>query len=565
MGLRLFVIAVLLAGCGSSIRRPETTQLSLTGTVTNGGFDTLMDPLSGVRVALVGDDGSVLASNLSSSTGGYRLLVPLSAPRHVALRASRDGFATVTRGLTVSPSTELTLSFALSPLNRLECVDTGCTVGLGDLAWLAAPPTASGSVATFDPAEPPVVLEPHPPGDLLAIAAVSLDAGTDADPGFLALRIPREKWSLVGDSATHSGAVEVDVLTLPDVGGAWVSAGRAQVFSEAGLPLTESELSLLEAGTWSGGAVAHVPFVGQGLVAVAGTPGPRGCLSGTLDADGQPGAGVVVMADLSEPTSAGSDGLFCTSFPFGETLTRVEYAGLPYVFTNLPAPVGPGTCGSGCAKAGTVTLAGDALEATKPCQFTGVVVDAAGAPVKGLVVEAFDDSLVNSAWTTLCGAQGEHCTLSTTTDDLGHFAVNLAALNQVHLRAKGSRSTVGDDATVRGAWRLPSCPTSAVTVSLTGGHHALSVQPTFTGTTLTWSPARDASHVVVARGATVLWELVSNRGLTPPLTFGTVPANAVEVVRASSSPAAGDVATVTLEGTGQDGAQYEGEGQATHP
>ena len=114
--MRCFVIGCLLTltACPPGLRKPESAQLVLTGTVSAGGFsrrgEALPDARLTLRHALTGDE---LATNTTSVAGGYRLAVTVTQGTRVVLITEATGFAPFAKALTVGPFTELTTSFSL--------------------------------------------------------------------------------------------------------------------------------------------------------------------------------------------------------------------------------------------------------------------------------------------------------------------------------------------------------------------------------------------------------------------------------------------------------------------
>ncbi len=150
--MRRFAFACFLAltACPPTIRRPESAQLVLTGTVYAGGFSRRGEPLPDVALSLRrADTGEELVANTTSSAGGYRLAVTVTAGTRVVLVARLASFAPFAKAFVVGSFTEVTQSFSLEPMTGLECVDTVCSAPALDLEWLAPPQGALGTAAGF--------------------------------------------------------------------------------------------------------------------------------------------------------------------------------------------------------------------------------------------------------------------------------------------------------------------------------------------------------------------------------------------------------------------------------
>lgn len=564
---------MLLLACPSGFRKPGSSQLVVSGTIYVGGFERRGDPLEGAEVAIRrAGTGEVLASNVTSSTGGYRLSTTIEPGSHVLLVAGAPGHAPHVRALEAAPYTELTLSFSLEPLDELECTDQSCSAPASDLGWSTPPPMASGQAQAFDLAnEPPLLVDvgaARP--EVLALAYVLLDGGPAEDGGVpgdfgaLRLRVPYAAWKSLVDAVPDSGLVEVPLWRFDVDAGAWQPLDAGVLVSEGGLELPESALGALQRGELAGGAIATAPFVGSGFVAVTGAPQPLGCIEGQLVAEGEKAKGASVFVARSEAASVGVDGRFCAAAPTGSepVLARAQYAGLLYTMDALPRPASASTCGSGCAQAGTLTLKGDGLVAAKSCTFTGRVVDTQGQPVPEAQVVAFDDSVAGNTFNAFCGRLGTRCAIAAASDADGGFSLTAPILTSLYVGASANLQSARRE----GAVRVAGCPADGLVLKLVRGRELVDVTVSYSGSSIAWTPPRAAARITVqdAMGAP-LWEIASPGGMLPPVTFGQLPAGALEVTAASGTPAAGDVATVELEGTGRDGVQYGGSGSATRP
>ena len=118
----------------------------------------------------------------------------------------------------------------------------------------------------------------------------------------------------------------------------------------------------------------------------------------------------------------------------------------------------------------------------------------------------------------------------------------------------------------RGGQRFASCPNEPLTLRLLRGEDRLEVTATFLGSSITWLPPRAAARVTVLDGAGLpKWEVVAPGGMTPPLTFGVVPADATQTLAPVSPPASGDSVVIELDGMGRDGVVYLGVGTGLRP
>lgn len=559
---------LLLTACPPSIRRPESSQLVLTGTAYAGGYSRRGEPLPDVKLSLRrADTGEELTANTTSSAGGYRMAVTVTQGTRVVLVAQLDTFAPFARAFTVGPFTELTTSFSLEPVTALDCVDTSCTAPGQDVEWSAPPQGAAGTVTSFElDLEPPVQVDvetSRPP--VLAAAFVHLSGAAE---GTLAVRVPLTRWSGLGDATPGTGFLEVAAATFDPSTGTWTRLAPVPLHSEAGLPIPESALPLLQRAEYAGGAVAQFPFVNDRFLAVLGVREPEGCVQGTLVAEGKPARGATVMLPSAEPISADETGAFCAPAAINETLLQAsgQYAGLPYSLGALPRPIAAGRCGGECKQVGPVSVLPDALQLPALCKFSGKVLDAQGNAVTNAEVVAFDDSAAGNAVAAFCGKLGTRCSLAAPSGADGSFTLNVPLLSSVYFGARVSNSTASGDVQRHGGQRFSSCPNEPLTLKLLRGEDRVEVTATFVGSAITWLPPRAAARVTVLDGAGLpKWEVVAPGGMTPALTFGVTPADATQTLAPVGTPVSGDSVVVELDGMGRDGVLYLGVGSGVRP
>lgn len=572
----LAVAALALTACPEGIRRPQSTQLAMTGTVFVGGLERAGDPLPQATVALVdAATGARVATNETSDTGGYRLTANAAEGTRLVFLVTADGYAPAARAFTAVPFMELTVSLSLEPLSALECVEGSCAAELEDAWWREPPVEASGRVHAVDLStrRPVRVDVDEAPSALLALAFVALDAGAGEDGGApeslgaLALRVPVGAWGALEDAVPDSGVLEARLAWFDVDAGAWRALDAGVLTSESGWPLPESALAAVRRVEHSGGVVVQAPFVSHGAVAVLGQPEALGCVEGTLEAAGSPALGALVLSGDREGVASAAGGFCVAAVPGAATVeAKALYAGLSYTLPPLPRPTAPGRCGGGCAQAGTVAFAGDSLATTRLCEVTGRVVDGQGAPLPQAQVVLFDDTVLGTTFNTFCGKLGTRCALAASSGDDGAFTLKAPLASRLLLAAGATVEPDGGEARRDGALVLTDCPTEPVTLKLTHGVQQLEVTATYDGASLSWSPPRAAARLTVtdAQG-TPKWDLASPVGFTPPVTLGQLPPGAVELTPLSGAAVSGDQATVELLGTGRDGLQYQGAASVTRP
>lgn len=545
----LVLLSTLALACTPPLRKPESSQLVVTGTLFTGGFAARGQPIADATVTLRrASTGEALATSTTSSAGGYRVAATVPAKARVAVGVEKAGFVPTVQALSGGPYVELSQSLTLHPVTTLECIDTSCGATRVDVEWLAPPSSATAEAATFDvDLESPVRVDS--PTSPLALAWVRLSGGTE---GALALRIAPSQWKRLVDAVPGNGTLEVATATFDAEALTWTPGAPAPVFTESGVAVPEAALPALTRQEYAGGAVARLPVITSGFIAVTGDAPALGCLTGVARIDEKAAEGVALLASV-EPQSTDAAGSFCVAAPLGteRSFVRTQYAGLPYAVLSLPPPTVAGTCGGACVDIGTVTLTSDSLRTPKLCRFNGRVIDPLGMPVANAEVVAFDDSVLGNAVTSFCGELGTRCALAAPSREDGTFTLNLPLLNSVVLTARADVVTATGDAQRSGGLRLDACPTQEVTLRLQRGVERLDVSAALAGDALTWSPPRAAARLTVtdAQG-TETWSSAPPEGLTPPFTL-------------PMTLLAGESVLVELDGVGRDGVLYVGAGSVT--
>lgn len=545
--------AVVLVACPSPLRRPESPDVVLSGSATWGGFNRRADPLGGVAVSLWLGAAPVKAT--STADGAFKLSTPASAVTSATFTAWASGFAPRITSLRVGERTELQTSFALEPLEALECVDGACTDGLSRLRWSDAPSGVQAAGIVLDERDAPSL----PGADtLLVAAAVELDGGTG---GMLRIRVPRTSWKNVVDTKPGTGAIEAPVAVLTPSERAWKSVTDATLHTEAGLPIAESQLESIRSGAFAAGVTASVQPIDRGVIGVFGGPALRGCVEGTVIIDGAAAPGLTVFPLDGQPAASSASGDVCFEVPITAEPqpARVQYAGLVYAATTVPAATTAGTCGSNqCRALGALSVRSDTVATVAPCSLSVRVVDEAGQPLAGAVVIGMDDGLTQAAFSSICGRMGTRCTLTGATDANGAAALVVPVQGGLELSVKAQTMTGAR----LGTMALSTCPREAVTLRTSQGREAIAPTATFGASAISWEPAQPAFRLIVERDGGVAWSLSSARGFTPPVTFGVTPANADVVQPAIGAVQLGDVVQLTFDSVPASGVVVSGTASA---
>jgi len=588
------ILCVSICACpGEGLRRPSDKNVNLSGTVYLGGTERRGDPLEGASITVTrASDGTQLATATSSVTGGWRLAFAAEADTRVVVAFRSGNLVPNFRGLFVGPFAEAQLSVALEPAEGIECTDNHCVGASDDLSLTEVPDNLIGRARVFEPStETPrlIGLEALRP---VVVAWYQLDAGPAVDggqidpdaglppddggtvipgPPLLRVRVPFVAWRRIEDAQPGTAAIEVPFLQFDEGKGSWSNQAVGTLETEHGLKIPESALAKVREGQFTGGVVAAATITRAGYWTIALPAASPGCLTGTVEADGKLAEGALLSLEGAEPVASRADGSFCLAAPLSASgPVAVQYAGLGYGGGMATAPAAAGTCGGSCTALGKISVTAAGMLAAKVCKITGKTVDGAGAAVTGAVVLGFDESLGGNAFNTLCGKLGTRCTLSTSSDEKGEFTLNVPLLSGLTVTSTALVEKAGFvEASRRGSVLLRECPTGALQLRLLAGHDKLDLAVTLTGTAIAWAPVRPAVSVraIDALGV-VKWEIQSLAGVGSPVTYGVLPAGAVQLFPVSGAPPAllaGDEVSVVLDGTGGDGYQYSGGAAATVP
>ncbi|MDX2014389.1 MAG: hypothetical protein SFW67_29590 [Myxococcaceae bacterium] len=546
--LPLAALAVLPSAC-PDIRRPASEGVVVAGSASWGGFDRRAEPLADVTVTL--SAGTASTSAVSGETGDWRVELPPQPVAPTTLTAWRTGFAPWGRTLLAGERTELQSSFALEPLAPMDCVDTGCTTGGGELRWVDAPSGASAAAAWLEPLDAPALTTADA---LLAAVAVELDGGTL--PGTLLVRVPIASWADVVDAMPGTGAIEVPVAVLGPTDRAWRPAGTGTLRTEAGSVIAEGQLARVRSGLFSPGVVAAVSPLARGLVGVFGGPARVGCVEGTVSIDDAVSPGVTLVPAVGTASASDGTGAVCVEVPLGDApqAARVQYAGVIFTSATIPAATTPARCSQGCRALGRLPVRGTSVATVAPCQVAVRVVDEVGQPLPGAVVVGMDDGITQASFTSICGRLGTRCTLTGATD--GDGGVRLVVPVQASLRLSARATT----ATGQRLGRLlePVCPREPVTLRAGSGHEGQELTVSIQGQQVSWSPTLPSHRIQVERDGGIAWAVRSFIGVAGPIVSGTPPVGAEVEVPGDGSLRAGDVVIVSVDSARASGVVVRG-------
>lgn len=310
------------------------------------------------------------------------------------------------------------------------------------------------------------------------------------------------------------------------------------------------------------GSSTLVPLSGATITAdffyADGTP--AGYVVGEVDPDGS----FDIPIGRSEAPGEDVDGNGIA----GEVYTiRVvlEYGSFRFVLAQGEVPDFDGMV----ADLGSVDLS-ELWVGTELCTVKGKASYLDGSPANGANVALYSLGSVDlEDLDLLCGPGWAGCTDTTATGSDGAFSLTWPVSEGTGISADLDATSGPTYSWYWGNWTsvLDACPASSVDVVLDYGYHDTELTLDVTPTTIAWDPAKDVTSVAIydANGDT-RWVIASDASLLKsPITFGTVPAGAVELNPPTGQMAAGDYVYVDLYIMGADGYTDVAHGEATVP
>jgi len=592
------VLSIL--GCSGDGGGGGKSNVVFRGSITGLGSTAGAQPstLSDVDVEgmLAGDALNDVSSN---DDGEYTLKLNVDGPQTVVVAFRNDGYAPLYRTIDVAPGAEIPLSVTLREMDTLDCAAGDiCNIAGNRLSIAGLPDGYSGGARVFNP----VTESDAFPGGFSDSTGALLLSGTfaaielenevgdpvDTLPADVELRMafPRDTWNIVVDITPGNSQVDVPMYAFDESLGTWVSEGEGVLEDADGVLLAEADVALLKNGTYDGTVYARATVSHFSYWNVDWPIETHTCITGTIvDENGNPAEGATVTVSgvtyggSSTPQTVGVDGRFCVDIMKSEIVgedvdndgipnetqqvaIRVFHEGEVYDGGTFDSPAAQGTCAAGtCTDLGEIPLNASTQLQVALCTINGdLLLDGTG--VADASVFGWDDSVPNEVFTELCGAGG--CIPASSTGPAGDYTIVVPVLSGV--RMMGYSQTVdGPDQIFRyGQAFVPKCPTSDIDITLTDGYAYTTLTVTVTGNTIDWTPARPAQFVLVQGAAGMKWFVASESSMiTPPVTYGSIPAGAIQIEPASGLPpalAAGDQVQISTVGTTSSGLPSYGSG-----
>jgi hypothetical protein len=616
--------AMLAAACGGSSSKNGGSSSGLSVPVSGVVYSeatggAAASPASGVKVTA--SAGAATASATTGTDGAFSLTVSVPNGTQLLVTFEQAGAAKLARTFRIYSSTPVTASATMRPLTSLSC-DTagGCQLDSGKLTVGNLDPGTSGKARVFNPATEITAFPGSfsdsagnllisgvfsalemktPAGAALTVMPMRMNTATAAvqqSAADLKMEVPKETWPSVRDM-TPSGdnVIVVPLYAFNETTGEWQYQSDGELVDSSGATIPPSQLAAIRAQTFTGPIFARGQVTHFSWWNVDWPVQTHGCITGRiLDAAGRPAVGAVVTVSLaspnhngtSQPVTVGADGKFCLESLRSEApgedvdgdgvpgeihkvVVRVTYGGALYDLGVHEMPSANGTCGASgaCLALGDLTL-NDATKLTaKRCTLQGTVRKD-GVPQAGVMVWGWDESLPWELFSATCGVDQSSCLPFAGTDPEGAYTVVVPMIGGAQVSAWWFADTGF-------SWRwgtqsvpapTPSCPAGPFDIDLNQGFDWVTLAVTVQAGQLTWSPPDGTTLLAVQTfpAGAPKWLIEANTGVSgfaSPVTYGVVPAGAVQIWPdpGSASPTPAAVAAcdeVSMLGQGYSGGIY---------
>jgi hypothetical protein len=532
------------------------------------------------------DDGES-ATVSASAEGAYSIKAPAKLGLTAVVTFSQEGYASVIKTISIGSLTDVSLDVTLMEMTSLTCEnrrcrDDGGAVSIGGLD------AASGYAQVFNPLTDADKF-PGPFADSqgkMLISAVfatfdlrdendqpitSLPAGQKAT---LSMRVPRDSWGVVVDITPGDDRIDVPMYAFDETAGQWVREGSGWLQDSGGQLVPETMIGDIHSGTFSGDLLAVAEVTHFSYWNVDWPQEDNACLGGiVVDADGKPVSGAsgtirgINFAGYSPPIVTADDGSFCVDMrrsekpaedldgngTRGETLsvlTTFKNGSKSYRFDPLDVTTEAGSCPTGCMQLGNFELVPAHEVQPELCTLSGKVYRD-GSPVETVQVLAEDELLDPDVAETLCAGS---CQYGVITGADGSYQITGAFENMLSVT---SYSTLSDGlATIffEAGRTFLNCPAAPVDLNLEVSFCQVAL-PTIDYQAglqqISWDPGVAAETLGVSNGGGPVWQIYSESGFTPPVTYGELPAGAQQIMPMSGSPApisSGDIVFIVPVG-----------------
>ncbi len=573
-------LGLALAACGSGGGGPSGPTFSVAGTVWLGAPGD--DPGDEVEVqAWVDRDGDGVISASESARaqttgdGTYSLAAPVAEGKKTTLSFTRSGYARQLRTLSAQAGSSATLTVVLYSSASLSCEEGTCQDDSGAVR-VSGIEIARGHARVFNP----VTEVDAFPGEFadnqgnLLISSVfatfelydasdkeirELPAGKKAR---IEMQLPRDTFGTIGDLIPGTDRIEVPMYSFDETSGQWRADGTGWLEAADGSLLAESDLAGLRDGSFPSqvyvvAEVSHFSYwncdwpQSEKTVVIVEPEDPEGkpVKNATCFLRGENFPGV-------SPPHASGTGVECIevrrSEGPGEDLDgngiqgekfRVQIVCIwkdkYYRFPAIELPAESGACPDGGLHPGPVTLDAEHEVQIVACTVRGTVLEN-GQPAAGIAVSAEDPTVPDEIADRVCGGT---CLAYAMSGADGTFEVTTAFGESFELAAQTVRSEPDVMLFLESKQRLFACPTAPVRLHLnvSSCHASLpKVQVDKATNRIAWQPEIKAGTLsaIGVSSAMIKWQLFSQTGFLPPVTYGTVPAGAMQINPQNGAPPA---------------------------
>ena len=519
----------------------------------------------------------------ADSNGHYTINAPVAAGMKSVVRFSLNGYAPLLKTVQINTLLAITgFDGTLVEMDSLTDTKNGKwrnQAGSVEINW---PKIAGGSVRNFNPATEadkfPGSFSDNKGSMLISGVFTAFELNDDdgnpltttasGSPARIRMRVPRDTWGAMVDTAPGTDRIDVPMYYFNEETGQWVRGQTEQgadlsgwLERDNGTIIEEAKLAAIRSGSYSGDIFAASDVTHFSYWNVDWPVESHACISGhVIDADGNPVAGAtinitgVTYTGTSSPQTTDENGIFCVDVMrseapgedvnnngvTGETqkvLISGSSGGKLYNFGEYEIPVQAGTCPTNCL-AVELKVAQENEVQVSVCSVSGTAT-VEGQPKEGIFVYGSDDMIDPDTWNNVCGTSG--CTFFASTDETGAFS--LTAPYAFKLSLLGIYTETDETGTFfyESTRSLLGCPTTPVNLNLDLLFCVVNLPAiNYSSGVISLDPDVPLSFLIVNGPLGPKWMITQNTdaGFSGPITYGTVPADALQAFPFVGAPEA---------------------------
>ena len=576
-------VSVLVLAALQACQRMQHITISGTVYLAPAQGSGSVSPAEGAKITVTTDangNGRIglreRATVTADSNGHYTIKAPVAAGMQSVVRFSLDGYAPLLKTIRINTPRDIAnFNGTLAEMDGLSSTQSGKWRNQSGSVEISSSNINGGSVRHFNPA---TEADKFPgsfsdsSGSLLISGVFTafeledangkrLAATQPGSPARIRMRMPRDTWGAVIDTAPGTDRIDVPMYYFNEDTGQWergtTEAGddlSGWLERDNGTIIAEAQLAAVRAGTFTGDIFAASDVTHFSYWNVDWPVSTHACITGTVvDGQGNPVAGATINVQgltytgTASPQTTDDDGKFCVDVMRSETAgedvnnngvtgetQKVLIAGTSggklYKFGEYPTNISASSCPDNCSNITLEMTPANEAQASL-CSISGTAL-VEGAPKAGISVYAYDEMVDPDTWENVCGTSG--CTFFASTDDAGAFSLTspfVLSLTLLGYYTEEKTDPVGTFFYMSQS-TLASCPANSVNLDLELLYCMVSSPAiTLTGSSISLEPNIPLTALIVTGGVTgQKWIIAANSdaGFTGPVTYGTVPSGAIQ-------------------------------------